>query len=56
MGIFCIPFRQVDTGQDSHFLNFLELSEGLLQRGVDCKILVPEKGPLPGELDRLRIE
>jgi hypothetical protein len=47
---FCIPFRQVDTGQNSRFLNFLELLEGLLQRGVDCKILVRKKVRFPENL------
>lgn len=33
----------------------LELLQGLIAEGVDCMVLVPKKGILLGELDRLRI-
>jgi glycosyltransferase involved in cell wall biosynthesis len=34
----------------------LELLQGLVAEGVDCKVLVPKKGPLLAALDRLHIE
>ena len=34
----------------------LELLNGLTELGVDCKVLVPERGPLLVALDRLHIE
>ncbi|GAB1719031.1 MAG: glycosyl transferase [Nitrosospira sp.] len=37
-------------------LALLELLEGLVKCGIECKVLVPEKGPLLAELDRLQIE
>lgn len=37
-------------------LALLELLKGLVEQGVDCKVLVPEKGPLLVALDKLHIE
>jgi glycosyltransferase involved in cell wall biosynthesis len=34
----------------------LELLQGLVAEGVDCKVLVPKKGPLLSALDQLQIE
>ena len=34
----------------------LELLSGLTELGVDCKVLVPERGPLLVALDQLHIE
>ena len=34
----------------------LELLQGLVAEGVDCKVLVPKKGPLLAALDQLHIE
>lgn len=37
-------------------LALLELLRGLVELGVDCKVLVPERGPFLTELDQLHIE
>lgn len=37
-------------------LALLELLRGLIELGVDCKVLVPERGPLLKALDQLHIE
>lgn len=37
-------------------LALLELLKGLVELGVNCKVLVPEKGPLLAALDKLHIE
>lgn len=37
-------------------LALLELLRGLVKLGVDCKVLVPERGPLLTALDQLHIE
>ena len=37
-------------------LALLELLQGLKERGVECLVLVPRRGPLLGELDRLGVE
>ena len=37
-------------------LALLELLQGLIMEGVDCKVLVPKKGPLLAALDHLHIE
>ena len=34
----------------------LELLQGMVAEGVDCKVLVPKKGPLLTALDQLHIE
>lgn len=51
-----VCFISHSAGRYGAELALLELLEGLVSRGVDCKVLVPEKGPLLVELDRLRIE
>ncbi|ARO87854.1 glycosyltransferase family 1 protein [Nitrosospira lacus] len=37
-------------------LALLELLKGLVELGVECKVLVPERGPLLAALDQLHIE
>lgn len=37
-------------------LALLELLQGLIAEGVDCRVLVPKKGPLLEALDRLHVE
>jgi glycosyltransferase involved in cell wall biosynthesis len=37
-------------------LALLELLRGLVELGVDCKVIVPERGPFLAALDRLHIE
>ncbi|WP_245727668.1 glycosyltransferase family 4 protein [Nitrosovibrio tenuis] len=34
----------------------LELLEGLIAKGIDCKVLIPKRGPLLEQLDRLNVE
>jgi glycosyltransferase involved in cell wall biosynthesis len=51
-----VCFISHSAGKYGAELALLELLEGLVRRGIDCKVLVPEKGPLLVELDRLQIE
>jgi glycosyltransferase involved in cell wall biosynthesis len=51
-----VCFISHSAGRYGAELALLELLEGLTERGIACKILVPEKGPLLVELDRLGIE
>ncbi|MEP6604932.1 MAG: glycosyltransferase family 4 protein [Nitrosospira sp.] len=37
-------------------LALLELLQGLVNEGITCMVLVPEKGPFLAELDRMRVE
>ncbi|HVW64189.1 MAG TPA: glycosyltransferase family 4 protein [Nitrosospira sp.] len=51
-----VCFISHSAGRYGAELALLELLEGLVRCGIDCKVLVPEKGPLLVELDRLQIE
>jgi glycosyltransferase involved in cell wall biosynthesis len=51
-----VCFISHSAGRYGAELALLELLEGLVKCGIDCKILVPERGPLLVELDRLQIE
>jgi glycosyltransferase involved in cell wall biosynthesis len=51
-----VCFISHSAGRYGAELALLELLEGLVKYGIDCKILVPERGPLLAELDRLQIE
>ncbi len=51
-----ICFISHSAGRYGAELALLELLQGLIKLGVNCLVLVPEKGPLLVELDRLNIE
>lgn len=51
-----VCFVSHSAGKYGAELALLELLSGLVELGVDCKVLVPEKGPLLAALDRLHIE
>jgi glycosyltransferase involved in cell wall biosynthesis len=51
-----VCFISHSAGRYGAELALLELLEGLVKSGIVCKILVPERGPLLAELDRLQIE
>jgi glycosyltransferase involved in cell wall biosynthesis len=51
-----VCFISHSAGRYGAELALLELLPGLIKLGVDCKVLVPEKGPLLEALDQLHIE
>lgn len=51
-----VCFVSHTAGRGGAELALLELLEGLIAQGVDCKVLVPKKGPLLAALDRLHVE
>lgn len=51
-----VCFISHTAGRGGAELALLELLQGLIAEGVDCKVLVPKKGPLLAALDRLHIE
>lgn len=51
-----ICFVSNSAGRYGAELALLELLQGLIKLGVSCLVLVPKKGPLLIELDRLNIE
>ncbi|MEP6879425.1 MAG: glycosyltransferase family 4 protein [Nitrosospira sp.] len=51
-----VCFVSHSSGKYGAELSLIELLSGLTELGVDCKVLVPEKGPLLVALDRLHIE
>jgi len=51
-----VCFVSHSAGKYGAELALLELLSGLTELGVDCKVLVPERGPLLVALDRLHIE
>lgn len=51
-----VCFISHSAGRYGAELALLELLSGLIELGVDCKVLIPERGPLLVALDRLHIE
>ena len=51
-----VCFVSHTAGRGGAELALLELLQGLIAEGVDCKVLVPKKGPLLATLDRLHVE
>ncbi|SEO52269.1 glycosyltransferase family 4 protein [Nitrosovibrio sp. Nv6] len=51
-----VCFISHSAGRGGAELALLELLQGLIAEGVDCKVLVPKKGPLLAALDRLHVE
>lgn len=51
-----VCFISHSAGRYGAELALLELLQGLAKEGVDCKVLVPEKGPLLIALDELHVE
>ena len=51
-----VCFVSHTAGRGGAELALLELLQGLIAEGVDCKVLVPKRGPILAELDRLHVE
>ncbi|BCT67971.1 glycosyltransferase family 4 protein [Nitrosospira sp. NRS527] len=51
-----VCFVSHSAGKGGAEFALLELLQGLIVEGVDCKVLVPKKGPLLAALDQLHIE
>lgn len=51
-----VCFISHSAGRYGAELALLELLQGLVKLGVRCLVLVPQKGPILGELDRMNIE
>lgn len=51
-----VCFISHTAGRGGAELALLELVQGLIAEGVDCKVLVPKRGPLLEALDRLHVE
>jgi len=49
-----VCFISHSAGRYGAELALLELLQGLVKLGVRCMVLVPQKRPHPGELDRMR--
>ena len=51
-----VCFISHSAGRYGAELALLELLQGLVKLGVRCLVLVPRKGPILSELDRMNIE